>query len=294
VNRLYDYTYENLCYQAFGGRRIHPLPKVATDFTDASETRPAQASGCGPLPNTRLSAEVFNQYARAINLLDQVRVMLPFTLEARVSRWTGQRTLTNDDVSRCGYGTGSSLWYGSWVGQPPDPTMPATSDYPTWSEVSGAVQAASFAALTWSSDWLLTTQREQAEFRFRLTSEDAEEAIPEAWRDMVDTHLDGLLSRRRIEQTVALGIGEICGDFALTCNFGVNEVDETDCILTSQGTIDAGAPGSGWVAAGYEDASPPLSCSVGWNRLWYLEPLVTQPEPFLRVPLTDPDPEVGQ
>jgi hypothetical protein len=74
ISALYDYTLENLCFEAFGGRSITMLPE------SLREDKPI---AYGILPNTGFYAEVFNQYVSAVNLLTQVRLMLPAQLECR-------------------------------------------------------------------------------------------------------------------------------------------------------------------------------------------------------------------
>lgn len=89
----YDYTYENLCMEANGVPWMKLMPSVATAYLTGDNIRPiaptgehsalVSAEGYAPLPNTYASAEIFNQYSKAINLLTKARIMLPFLLQTR-------------------------------------------------------------------------------------------------------------------------------------------------------------------------------------------------------------------
>lgn len=300
ARRLFDFTYEQLCLSAFGGRRIHPLPKATSAKTAVEQTRPEQASGCGPLPRTRVTAEVFNQYVRAVNLLTRVRVMLPCVLEKKTTRHTGIQSVSFEDVDDCGALGGANNWYGAWNGTPPVATTYSEigSDL-DWAEVADSVQASSFAALSFSVEagWNVTTQREVVQFRYRLVTPEAELAIPPAWRQLLTTNLDGLLYQQTITNAPCLtseseDCEQQCPDFDFTCALGSVQTDVSECVLTSNGTVDPGAAPAGWIAAGYiaSIGGEPQTCDLGWGRSIFVTALTTQPDMFLTVPLVDDEP----
>lgn len=69
VSNLMDYTFENLAFDAFGGRWLGTLP---------GSLRPDLPCGFGPLQRNLPYAEVWNRMARMVNLLTKVRLPLPF------------------------------------------------------------------------------------------------------------------------------------------------------------------------------------------------------------------------
>ena len=85
---LYDYTYEELMRQATGGKWMAPTATAATDYLPVEDTRPDSAGlfggrplGFGPLPSVYMTAQGFNSYGAAVDLLDTFRVVVPATLQ---------------------------------------------------------------------------------------------------------------------------------------------------------------------------------------------------------------------
>lgn len=76
----FDYKFENLCFDSFGGKWLTSFPETI---------RPDDPYGIGPLPNTKYYASLHNQLAACINSLTRVRVPLPFVMECRESRYSG-------------------------------------------------------------------------------------------------------------------------------------------------------------------------------------------------------------
>lgn len=81
---LYDFTFKNLCFQAFGGRDIGAMKL---------DVRPDRPAGHGPLPNTTMYAEVHNRIAECLNLMDRVRLELPLTFRFRQIDYEANRTV---------------------------------------------------------------------------------------------------------------------------------------------------------------------------------------------------------
>lgn len=117
ARKLYDYKWEDLNDQAMGRRWQYFLPlKIRSDGQ----------RGHGPLPNTNLYADHFNQLALSVNLLTRARVDLPVAFSRRSVTYTGTgaANLDNsggdgdsdqfqDSVSAPAAGGGAS--YGSWT-----------------------------------------------------------------------------------------------------------------------------------------------------------------------------------
>ena len=118
ISSWYDYTFPNLCYDAFQGQWLSPLASESTRYTRAKDTRSDQPQAFGPYPNTLTSAEVWNQFATAVNLLTRVRVMLPmkFEVESRsdvyASFTTSNATNSIGTAADCSSPTGTG-WYAS-------------------------------------------------------------------------------------------------------------------------------------------------------------------------------------
>lgn len=71
---LVDWSFENLCFEAFGGRWIGFM----------SETkRPDNPEGYGPLPNTLIETVMHNRLASCVNLLKRARLEAPLQVESR-------------------------------------------------------------------------------------------------------------------------------------------------------------------------------------------------------------------
>jgi hypothetical protein len=83
---LYDFTWENLNFQAHGNRHVALMPE---------DLRPDNPPGHGPMPMTYFYAETFNSLSRCVNQLTTARVMIPATLEARVTTYTLDIDVTN-------------------------------------------------------------------------------------------------------------------------------------------------------------------------------------------------------
>jgi hypothetical protein len=77
---LYGFTFENLCFRAFGGRWFSTIGSAPSEFIGSEETRPDKPQGFGYLQQTYPFAEVAAQMSKAINLLTRFRVMIPATL----------------------------------------------------------------------------------------------------------------------------------------------------------------------------------------------------------------------
>ena len=256
-----DYTFENLCFDAFGGRWLGMLPTEETYHFDAENIREDFPNGAGPLPNTDASAEVFNRYSAAINKLTKLRVMLPLAVECK-QRWYSDTQLIAGDP-------GIKEWYGT----PPGATTLELEDDEFGVCESGTVWfAESYVASCFGDytggNWPLKTDRITTEYRVVGLSEAMLEAVPVAWRDQIGTRT-GRLALQQITRSKTLltgNSGSLCTqtDFVgkyeaqvvsdvVTCDSG----DETtyEVVFAMSGVLDPGAtPGEGWVLWGADCA----------------------------------------
>lgn len=181
---LYDYTYERLCYVAFGSTLMDLLPAIGV--------------GHGPLPNTRALAATFNQFSSAVNLLTRVRVMLPIRLQCNASSvdvlenivaYDGSGSPTDCNVTGSAYAEVSS-------------TSPEDLEFPdiNWTDCSGEIQGSLTIRFTGNCSgtlWELKKTTSAAKLRYAFNDEDFREAIPETWRDQFEDG-PGVLVRETI------------------------------------------------------------------------------------------------
>jgi hypothetical protein len=90
---LYDFTWENLNFQANDNRHVALMPE---------EIRSDNPPGHGPMPMTYFYAETFNSLARCVNELTTARVMIPATLESRVTTYVLDQDVTNTVLNATG------------------------------------------------------------------------------------------------------------------------------------------------------------------------------------------------
>jgi hypothetical protein len=88
ARKLYDYKWEDLNDQAMGRRWQYFLPLKVRD--DGQR-------GHGPLPNTIMYADHFNQLAKSVNLLTRARIDLPVAFSRRSVTYTGTGAATLDN-----------------------------------------------------------------------------------------------------------------------------------------------------------------------------------------------------
>lgn len=75
---LYDFTWENLNFQAHGNRHVPLLPTAI---------RSDNPPGHGPMPMTYFYAETYNNLSACVNELVTARVMIPATLESQTTTY---------------------------------------------------------------------------------------------------------------------------------------------------------------------------------------------------------------
>lgn len=169
VTMAYDYRWENLLFQAASGRWLGSLP---------GEARPDGMSGFSALPSTVLYAEVFSQLARAYNLLDKLRLLLPMQLLYRTNAYRGTMAVTPQ------WDTGSKA---VWTGAPPPATTPdpfGWSDWEVWADGMGATSAAHLQIT--GTGWEMVTVRDVVQFKLELLDANAIHALPSAFHDMLE------------------------------------------------------------------------------------------------------------
>lgn len=252
----WDYTYENACYDAFGGRWVSTLPsQVATSF-GPDDVRTDRPEGFGPLPNTDASAEVFNQLASLVNVLVRVRVMLPWTIQCKTDYGLAVKVVGVDwpPSHACTGGT-QSVWVET------TPSEAGVTVAGTWADCAGTFISNCYAGLDGTCDgfggWNLLTERNTLSWRLVLL-DDALELVPETWQDMVqDMGVYGRLlasvttttQHRRVD-TDPVGEDDGCWTVGL---FSCWWDDDGDCYVfpksQTEETVCDFIPASGTIAA---------------------------------------------
>lgn len=185
VGDLFDYKFENLCFDAFSGREIGCFPL---------EKR-LDASGFGPLPNSIIYAEVFNRLVKAVNLLDKCRLDLPIKFYFETSTYSGQRDVDLVElIPGCGTG-GTQKAYGDGLSAPPASTLVATSGPFEWFSIG----ASRFASLG-GCPWQISSSNDNATYYVAIDP-DFINAVPQAIRDLVDERQTGFVALLETSQT---------------------------------------------------------------------------------------------
>lgn len=311
VMAVFDYTFPNLCFDAFNGTSITTMPTVETDALDADEVRTDSPIGYGPLPTVRLSAEQWNQYAKAVNKLTKVRVSLPFDLKVRnyeddTSFRYVEGVGSNSASRHCALGGGG--WRSQFAGGGVRPTTETSGGWIDSETVSASntIQysiGVSFVCSDSGSGPLFEVfnHTQEHEYAFELTDHDAEHAMPPEWRDMVNTHAETVWTRSysiqmEDHQLVPYADGTRCGpDGAEVVGWDVDGTNAwelidggvdtiTTCeLLPSSGRLTFPSVGTA-VLYGSEHAGVECSQQIIASDIY--EPVVTDAL-ILRVPFED-------
>lgn len=297
---LFDYSFETLCHAAFGRKWIGSMPTTATRLLRSVETRPDGPQEFGPLPTTRLSAEVFNQYSSAVNLLTMLRVMLPWKLESRYRMLTSprRRLMGVEGSTACGDSDCGASGKFAFSGSAPAADIPNV-DWNDWADVGpgGLVDAATQASLGDQcldfAYWALGTDRRITEFRFVPINSAMLDAVPPAWRDMVEfgANVSSLFCRMDVRsvQEVDTGTEMDCGATSMDCTFTQRNTWAAECVWLPSGTLDCGpsAPPSWfYINKRAVGGSYTIDCSGGSGFAAWLRPL-TNLDVAIVIPLTD-------
>lgn len=241
---LFEYKFENLCFDAFSGREIGCFPLA----------KRVDASGFGPLPNSIMYAEVFNRLVKAVNLLTKCRIDLPVHFLARSITYHGERpvTLTEGDGSGgCALGGYVAAW-GDGLTAPAANTVTSTG---AWAE-EPVIGASSNAALG-GCPYLIGTSRTVTEYRIEIDP-DFWDAVPAPVLELFDLGQTGFLALKETSQSadrreaVAFALSDGCclaseapcpGSWFGGGNYyrwvqSVNNLT-SECLIVNSGTLEA-------------------------------------------------------
>lgn len=294
---LYDYTFENLCFEANGMTVISFLPQSISDNPNA----------CGVLPNTIMYADVFNQLGRAVNLLDKARIIIPFKLFCKEYFFEGSVDITPDwDAGTCTAPPGSVK--AVWTGTGPDATtLTAETDWQECTQPGGSGNPYSFQS-TVESDidpftcggsgaYLLTTSAKVVEFKFEPRDPLIENALSADILALMRGGQGGFLGYLNTQQTTSELYEVYTGGEAIECDsnqlfnagVGYNETlttdDSTQCALISSGALDPGGPASSGHYLIRWGAAADNFCNGGFARSKTLTADPANTSFFVEVPL---------
>jgi hypothetical protein len=182
---LFEYKFENLCFDAFSGREIGCFPLA----------KRLDASGFGPLPNSIMYAEVFSRLVKAVNLLDKCRLDVPVKFYFESLTYHGQRDVDLVElIPGCGTG-GTQKAYADALSAPPANTLLGTSGPFEWFSI-GASKNASLSGCP----WFIGSSRDDVQYYVAIDPAFID-AVPPEVRDLVDTRNTGFVARLDLSQT---------------------------------------------------------------------------------------------
>ena len=315
MNGVFDYSFENLCFDAFGGKWFTTLPSVATKHIKEESVRPEAPQGYGPLQTCLASSEVFNMYATCINKMDSVRVPIPWILEVRDS--TGFRDWEvgdANDMAGVHRDCSTTPTVGiNWSGTAPDAS---TGSFGAWYDATFASSSVSATPLNGSvpnwyvcsgNNWVFRTTRGNSQWRYKPTNPDfLSFAVPSTWSDMLDTNGRLLVKRTTtrsesdIEKTSFLD-SDGCGPggaglgrwFDGTDYYAFPQVVNTveTCFVATSGSLSAAGLRHAVYAWSYHTGVDSQPCGNGGaSSTMFIEPMDAS-DPILTIPLVDPTSE---
>ncbi len=224
LGNLYNYTFENLCFDAFGGRWIGAFNL---------DKRPDEPSGFGPLPNTEMYADVFNRLAKSVNLLDKVRLDMPIAFRYRTYTFDQvQRpvTLTQLDGTTCTM-AGTCKAYGDSLSAVTPSTVPAPDAWADWPAT--IIGAAKICEIGTVCPYELVGTRTDTEYRTEVDPAFLN-AVPIPLRELIDNGNTGFMAIREDFQQ---------GD----ARQSVAEPDSDGCSTTAHGFWQSGTEYFRWM-----------------------------------------------
>lgn len=170
-NTAYDYTYENLIYDASGGTH-NSIPLLSTAH------RSDKVRSFGPLANLEIDAQPLNILSAAINKLYKARLIIPWYLEVKYDSYVGaEEKAANITTTGCSEQNKSWGIFTSYAG-PAATTKIGESD---WGYASGfdaqvglgwqysGEDPCRYGDCSEAGNWIMQTTRVIANYRFKLT-----------------------------------------------------------------------------------------------------------------------------
>jgi hypothetical protein len=284
---IYDYSYEALCQEAFGGSWIG-----MTSLT----TRGDNMAGYGPLPNTHIEAEVFNRLSTAVNLLTRARIPWPV-------QFTYYTTSRSGSVPTACQGDPCSP-NGTWAAWADGVSAPdCTSVDSVSGPYTGYALQPSWQVQLGGCPFGAASIRIDIDFVLKIPDAYLQ-AVPTYLQDLLSAGYGGFVARRTRTQQhytrteVTLSNPWTCGASSTAklqidgtwhyYDWILNSSTPVDCVVVSGGTIVAEPPHSSDLPIGHSaEQDTGVFCLYSANSIYNLE-LLVQDGSFVTVPLVDP------
>jgi len=281
---VYDYTWENVCFESHTGRDCGPFPVSVRD------DRPA---GFGPLPNTKTYADTHNHLCGVANLLTRLRLDVPLEFSTVDIDYVGKKDVGLTDPMVWGYCT--DLVHEVWVdGQTPPiaGTLVSTSAPTVWAtppQLQGTQSAGLTCADGGGAEWVLGNFRRDTSWTVAIAT-GWEVAVPSELRDLVDLGAISTLAvktrlrqkHKRLDEDPRTACDVTPGTWQWRVDVEVDNVQT--CELIRPGTVTAPLPPGG----DFGEHQPPGSTACAYGSIdsatW---DLLAYPGAMVEVPLVD-------
>lgn len=297
-NGLYGFTYESLNVQAHG--RAWPTLLSAVDRDDFPR-------GLWPMPNTRMRAERFNQYSKAINLLDRIPLMMPMLIEGRTTQRNGTLEIAGASWPDAGAPCNTPDTASIRALQSPIGSVTLTDAAPSaWAEINigdtnllSSSSALSKEACGDEDEWVQVHDSLKLEVRSKPEIDDQRFALPPNLMEMVDGFQTSFLASVYRNETYFLkrsvsvsGDAFLCGTsrffFGSTgYNFDSNGSEATECLVIGGGKkfdpLDYFDPRGDSFVQG--DGGAAGACGGGWQANLQIKILGGNSDTLLQIPV---------
>jgi hypothetical protein len=196
-SNAWDYTWENLWFDATGGNK-----KWWTTFPTGS-IRTDAPIGYGTPPNTRVYAEIINDYGAAINLLHRVRMPLPFKLLCNTKDYYGIKTVTLDWPEGTEGGCCENCSYFRYVALGESPVAATTPQEYNTDDYYECGGCGAYVSTNWanpggcdpSGNFYLFSNRTVCKYKFEPLDSDAYYAMNQDLRDLYNAEDNGFFAQ---------------------------------------------------------------------------------------------------
>lgn len=304
LTNLVDFSWENINAQAHGTKAISILSSDVT-LTDTK--------GFGPLPNTIMWSDVFNQLASVVNMMTRARLMLPHKLQCRGFSYQGvQAVAASWDPGAAGTSiviqNHTSAGAGTPIGEN-DEWQDCFTDFVTGRPAVGASTSVVPDGTKDGGNYNVITRTDKAQYRFTIQDPLSLLALPPTLYGLVDVEGVGFIgiqysvigTTNAIQVSVQADAEGCCHPYEAPCSghwwdggagegyrfesgHDPNVVYKT-CGLFTVGTLDPGVPPASDLAWG---VSGTALCPKGASVSVKLQVRGESPESIITVPLVDP------
>lgn len=254
LSNVIDFTFTNLCQAGFNGTWVSPLPLSA---------RTDNLGGFGPLPSIPGYADIYNRYATMLNLMNRVRLMIPFKVQSCFKTGTatagaGQFTTSYlNDPSWASCGAQYAGWLSGTMPNVPVDCGISESDDPICVGFPCGISVQSSMSLDTSgtcdgSGFFIAASRQKAHFELQPRDDDVALSIPPTISGLVASGGSGVYGVRTttVITSRAVQVGTSAESFVwdpagdrrfwdgtIGYNFVTDTETTTECLLFS-GTIE--------------------------------------------------------